>query len=81
MVEVAEFVKTQLALIESERQAEIQEVNAMHAAYTLLDLQRRGVVLLALRISGIRSGLGGRTLVDIESGVGGASLLPPHKFR
>ncbi|KAI8920581.1 P-loop containing nucleoside triphosphate hydrolase protein [Entophlyctis helioformis] len=79
--DVDAFVVQQLALIEQERQSEMAQVAAMQQAFTPVDLQRRGVVLLALRVTGIRSGLGGRTLVDLEAGAGGSQPLPPHKFR
>ncbi|KAL2920015.1 Vacuolar protein sorting-associated protein 41 [Polyrhizophydium stewartii] len=91
-VDIPDFINHQLSLIEKERRTEIEQVAALHAVYTPQDLQRRGVALLSLRVTGIRSGLGGRTphslstatldrLVDLEPGASGANALPPHKFR
>ena len=78
---VEAFANRQIALIEQERECEMEEVNLLQSSLSPAELQRRGVALLSLRITGMRSGLGGKTLVDLETSTGGMDKLPTHKFR
>ncbi|TPX35960.1 hypothetical protein SmJEL517_g01688 [Synchytrium microbalum] len=56
-------------------------VTELHERFSIPQLQKLGIILSSLRVSGTRSGLGGQTLVDFESGVGGQNALPTHTFR
>ncbi|KAJ3036583.1 hypothetical protein HDV00_002543 [Rhizophlyctis rosea] len=68
-------------LVNTERDAELAEVASLYENCSQQDLQKRGIALSNVRIAGVRSGLGGKTLVDIEHVSPGMVPLPPHKFR
>ncbi len=53
----------------------------LHANYSPQELQKLGVCLCGLSVTGIRTGLGGKSLVDFEKDVGGSDGLPSHTFR
>jgi DNA polymerase alpha-associated DNA helicase A len=55
------FVSEQLALLEKERLAEVAEVSEAITRYSPSQLQIRGLALLNLSISSVRTGLGGKT--------------------
>ncbi|KNC98786.1 uncharacterized protein SPPG_05763 [Spizellomyces punctatus DAOM BR117] len=65
-------------LITLERDHEISSTQAQLAQLTPSALQKRGLCLLGLRITGSRTGLGGKLLVDFE---GPQEALPAHLFR
>ncbi|TPX70414.1 hypothetical protein SpCBS45565_g01747 [Spizellomyces sp. 'palustris'] len=65
-------------LITLERDHEISSTQAQLAQLTPTALQKRGLCLLGLRITGSRTGLGGKLLVDFE---GPQEALPAHLFR
>ncbi|XP_044125876.1 DNA-binding protein SMUBP-2 [Bufo gargarizans] len=76
-----EFVKTQLELLQEEREAEIEEARAWQENVSLKELQRKGVCLLKLQVANQRTGLYGRLLVtftprkyDTEA------VLPTNRF-
>lgn len=58
-----EFVSEQLSLLEKERLAEVAEVSDAISRYSPSQLQIRGLALLNLVISSVRTGLGGKTCV------------------
>ncbi|KAJ3337221.1 hypothetical protein HDU93_001411, partial [Gonapodya sp. JEL0774] len=66
---------------QAERQAEIDNIALLLASYPPLDLQRKGLALCNLQVTGMRSGLGGQTIVDYEPLSGTTTTLPPHKFQ
>ena len=57
----AEFFSAQLSLLEKERQAEVSEISDAIALYSPSQLQSRGLALLNLTITSVRTGLGGKT--------------------
>jgi len=57
----AEFFSTQLSLLEKERQAEVAEISSAITLFSPSQLQSRGLALLNLTISAVRTGLGGKT--------------------
>jgi len=57
----AVFFSTQLSLIEQERLAEVAEISEAISRFSPSQLQSRGLAVLNLTISSIRSGLAGKT--------------------
>ncbi|KXS22325.1 P-loop containing nucleoside triphosphate hydrolase protein [Gonapodya prolifera JEL478] len=78
---VEKFVDEQIALVEAERQAELDEMAELLNSQPPLELQRMGLALCNLQVTGVKSGLGGQTIVDYEPISGTTTLLPLHKFR
>ncbi|XP_069480230.1 DNA-binding protein SMUBP-2 [Ambystoma mexicanum] len=60
------FVKNSLALLQEEREAEIQETRLWQESVPLKELERRGVCLLKLQVTNQRTGLYGRLLLTFE---------------
>lgn len=56
-----EFFSTQLSLLEKERQTEVAEISDAISLFSPSQLQSRGLALLNLTISSVRTGLGGKT--------------------
>ncbi|KAG8564390.1 hypothetical protein GDO81_016441 [Engystomops pustulosus] len=76
-----EFVKTQLELLQEEREAEIEETRAWQESVSLKELQRRGVCLLKLQVANQRTGLYGRLLVTFTPRKYDAeAVLPTNSF-
>ncbi|XP_066439307.1 DNA-binding protein SMUBP-2 [Eleutherodactylus coqui] len=76
-----EFVKTQLELLQEEREAEIEETRAWQENVSLKELQRRGVCLLKLQAANQRTGLYGRLLVTFTPRKYDAeAVLPTNGF-
>ncbi|KAI9760237.1 MAG: hypothetical protein M1840_002580 [Geoglossum simile] len=80
--DISSFAATQLLLLDDELQAEVAEVAALVSQSSPAVLQRAGMAILNLVVSSQRTGLGGRTVVDLEldSAVGGGQL-PEHGIR
>lgn len=57
-----DLIQSLKKLLEMERAYELEATQAMFAALDPQALQRKGQCLLNLRITGIRSGLGGKRL-------------------
>ncbi|XP_078539014.1 DNA-binding protein SMUBP-2 [Lissotriton helveticus] len=75
------FVKSNLALIQEEREAEIQEKRQWQESVSLKELQRRGVCLFKLQVTNQRTGLYGRLLVTFQSRTFDAeAVLPSNNF-
>jgi hypothetical protein len=60
-LDASEFASSQVALLEKERLAEVAEVSDAITVYSPSQLQARGLALLNLLISSVRTGLGGKT--------------------
>jgi DNA polymerase alpha-associated DNA helicase A len=56
-----EFASKQLTLLEKERLAEVAEVSDAITSFSPHQLQTRGLAVLNLVISAVRTGLGGKT--------------------
>ena len=57
----ARFASEQLQFLEKERLAEVAEVSDAIALYSPSQLQSKGLALLSLVVSSVRTGLGGKT--------------------
>ncbi|KAI9802636.1 MAG: hypothetical protein M1825_002658 [Sarcosagium campestre] len=79
---IADFATTQLLLLAKELRAETSENAAQASNSSPAALQRAGQAIVNLSLSSQRTGLGGKTIVDLEldSAVGGGDL-PQHGIR
>jgi len=83
-VDVSAFASTQLALLDAELQSELQETSALISNTSPTSLQRAGLAITNLVVSSQRTGLGGRTVLELSpdsatAGPGGE--LPEHGIR
>lgn len=86
---VSSFATTQLSLLDAELQSELLETSTLISATSPTALQRAGVAITNLTISSQRTGLGGKTVVElvldsaISGGAGkdGTGALPEHGIR
>ncbi|KAJ1976465.1 hypothetical protein H4R34_003969, partial [Dimargaris verticillata] len=82
MASPAAFVCRQADLITKERTLELDTTAELLRSWSPLHLQRLGLALVGLRITGLRTGLGGKTLVDLEAPhSSGRGTLPTHQLR
>lgn len=84
--DIPSFAACQLTLLDAELQAELSETNALLSSHTPTALSRAGLAILNLNISSIRTGLGGKTVVDLslDSAVvakGEKADIPEHGIR
>lgn len=63
--DIPSFAATQLTLLDAELQAELSENNALLSSHTPTVLSRAGLAIVNLQISSIRTGLGGKTVVEL----------------
>jgi DNA polymerase alpha-associated DNA helicase A len=54
------FIESQIDLVANERKLEVEETARLLSACSPAQLQKRGVALVALRITSMRTGLGGK---------------------
>lgn len=59
------FLETQRRLLDIEHAAELQESTTLLSTESNLDLQNRGIAILGLTVSGLESGLFGKTVVSL----------------
>jgi len=77
--DIQTFAAAQLALLEVEHSAEIEETAILTAAHAPIVLQRAGLALLNLHVVGQRTGFAGRTQIDLALDPTVASgELPEH---
>ncbi|KAF1804809.1 P-loop containing nucleoside triphosphate hydrolase protein [Mucor lusitanicus] len=69
------FIAHQIQLVETERKIDVEDTQKLLSAYAPIQLQRRGVALVGLKVTGMRTGLGGKSLIDLE--LANPSVLPP----
>ncbi|KAL7324983.1 hypothetical protein PS15p_210092 [Mucor circinelloides] len=69
------FIAHQIQLVETERKIDVEDTQKLLSAYAPIQLQRRGVALVGLKVTGMRTGLGGKSLIDLE--LANPSMLPP----
>lgn len=81
-VDIPSFASTQIALLAAEQASEIAETSHLVAAHSPASLQRAGVALTNLVVSSRRTGLGGKTVVELspDPAVAGDEL-PEHGIR
>lgn len=79
---ISAFAATQLQLLDAELKAELEETNLLVSQTAPTTLQRVGLAVLNLTIGSQRTGLGGKTVLDLEldSAVGGGDI-PEHGIR
>ncbi|KAF2269799.1 DNA-binding protein SMUBP-2 [Lojkania enalia] len=63
--DIPSFAASQLTLLDAELQAELSETNALLSSHTPTTLSRAGLAILNLNVSSIRTGLGGKTVVEL----------------
>lgn len=82
-VDISQFASTQLALLAAEQQSEIAETSALISLHVPAALQRAGVALTNLNVTAQRTGLGGKTVIELSAdpAVGGGDELPEHGLR
>lgn len=80
--DISHFATSQLSLLSSELQAELAETTLLTATHAPPVLQRAGLAILNLHVSSQRTGLGGKTLLELglDPAVGGGEL-PEHGLR
>jgi DNA polymerase alpha-associated DNA helicase A len=89
MADIPAFAATQLSLLDDELKAEVQESAALTAALSPAALQRAGAALVNLTVGSMRTGLGGKTVLELEPESAtvsskkndGTALLPEHGIR
>jgi DNA polymerase alpha-associated DNA helicase A len=84
--DIPSFAASQLTLLDAELQAELSETNALLSSHTPTALSRAGLAILNLNVSSIRTGLGGKTVVELalDSAVvakGEKPDIPEHGIR
>ncbi|KAI1804117.1 DNA helicase [Daldinia bambusicola] len=84
-VDVPAFARTQLALLDNELQSEISETSGLVSGTSPASLQRAGLAITNLVVSSQRTGLGGRTVLelapDAATSGSGPGELPEHGVR
>ena len=68
-LDAAKFASKQLELLEKERLSEVAEISNAITLYSPSQLQGRGLALLNLSISSVRTGLGGKTYLLLFEGI------------
>lgn len=81
-LDIPTFAASQLQLLDRELQAELEETSLLASQSAPAALQRAGLALLNLHVSAQRTGLGGKTVLELEldPAVGGGEL-PEHGLR
>lgn len=63
--DIAAFATSQITLLDAELQAELSETNVLLSSHSPTALARAGLAILNLNVSSIRTGLGGKTVVEL----------------
>lgn len=81
-IDIPAFAASQLELLGHELQAELAETAEAAALSSPAALQRAGHALLNLHVDNQRTGLGGKTVLELQLDPAvGQSELPEHGFR
>jgi hypothetical protein len=64
-VDIPSFAATQLALLEAELQSELSETSSLISNTSPTALQKAGLAITNLSLSSQRTGLGGKTVVEL----------------
>ncbi|KAM3579924.1 hypothetical protein VKS41_007642 [Umbelopsis sp. WA50703] len=77
------FIDSQIELVAQERKLEVEDTARLLSACSPAQLQKRGVALVALRVASMRTGLGGKSLLELELAqpLTDPPRLPSHKIR
>ena len=63
--DIPAFAASQLTLLDAELQAELSETDALLSSHTPTALARGGLAILNLNVSSVRTGMGGKTIVEL----------------
>lgn len=82
-IDVNAFANTQLALLDRELQSEIEETSSLITNHSPTALQRAGLAITNLVAASQRTGLGGRTVLELgpDSATSSSGELPEHGVR
>ncbi|KAK7923925.1 hypothetical protein PG985_005979 [Apiospora marii] len=82
-VDIQAFASTQLALLDAELQSELQENSGLINNTSPTALQRAGLAITNLVVSAQRTGLGGKTVLELgpDSATSTTGELPEHGIR
>jgi len=83
-VDIPSFASSQLSLLSDELKAELEETSLLTSTHAPSVLARAGLAILNLTVSSQRTGLGGKTVLDLELDPAVASSgkeLPEHGLR
>ncbi|KAF9433427.1 hypothetical protein BGZ76_009475 [Entomortierella beljakovae] len=77
------FLAHQEKLVQVERDFEVQEIQRVFEACTPAQLAKKGLAILGLTVVGMKTGAGGKSLVDLElsNATSISPTLPSHKMR
>ncbi|EFQ26319.1 uncharacterized protein GLRG_01463 [Colletotrichum graminicola M1.001] len=78
---VPSFATTQIALLSAELAAEVAESSALVSHHAPAALHRAGLALPNLIVGARRTGLGGRTVLELGADTAVSSELPEHGLR
>ncbi|KAJ4394226.1 hypothetical protein N0V93_003443 [Gnomoniopsis smithogilvyi] len=82
-VSIPTFASTQITLLAAEQASEIAESSALISLHSPAALQRAGLAITNLTVSSQRTGLGGKTVVELapDAAVSSGDELPEHGIR
>lgn len=82
-VDVPSFASTQLALLDRELKSEVDETSQLISNHSPTGLQRAGLAITNLVVSSQRTGLGGKTVLELgpDSATSATGELPEHGIR
>ncbi|KAL7818121.1 P-loop containing nucleoside triphosphate hydrolase protein [Trichoderma aethiopicum] len=82
-IDVPSFAATQLALLDQELQSEIQETSSLISNHSPTGLQRAGLAITNLTVASQRTGLGGKTVLELgpDGATSSTGELPEHGIR
>ena len=82
MTDISSFAGSQLQLLEKELTAELEETQLLTSTHAPVKLERAGLAILNLQLSSQRTGLGGKTVLELglDPAVGSGEL-PEHGLR
>ncbi|KAJ4366705.1 hypothetical protein N0V95_000033 [Ascochyta clinopodiicola] len=84
--DIPAFATSQLALLDAELKAELSETDALLSSHTPTALARGGLAILNLNVSSVRTGMGGKTIVELALdpavvAKGAKPEIPEHGIR
>lgn len=84
--DIAAFAASQLTLLDAELKAELAETDALLSSHTPTALARGGLAILNLNVSSVRTGMGGKTIIELalDPAVitkGAKPEIPEHGIR
>lgn len=84
--DIPAFAASQLTLLDAELKAELSETDALLSSHTPTALARGGLAILNLNVSSVRTGMGGKTIVELalDPAVvtkGAKPEIPEHGLR